>query len=68
MPYTHSDYCDEPLDQDGNCAHCRAEEAQARAEYESSNSHVYTREEIMDVYSHPSDAHKRASMLEQLGF
>ena len=65
---THSDYCDLPLNEDGECEPCTADPEEKQEYYRTlyaAESH-YSREELADAYSHPSDRHKLLSLTKEL--
>lgn len=63
------EYCNTPMDEDEGCPSCLAEMKRQQDFYGAlfANQPRYTREEIEDVYSDATDAHKRETMLNELG-
>lgn len=73
IEFCKNEWCDRSLtesdEEDGQCAHCAAEQAKAAAYWRKQYDREprYTREEIDDVYSGPTDEHKREVMFHELG-
>lgn len=66
---THSDYC--PEDNGGeleDCQPCMAREREQMDYYRAlfGNRPRYTADEIRDAYSHPTEYHKRESLLREI--
>lgn len=61
----HSDYCDEPLNEDGQCSVCEEKMEKEKAYYGAlyTSEHHYTVEDIESAYSEPCERAKRDSLL-----
>lgn len=64
----HGDWCDLPLNEDGECSVCEERMRKEQAYYGVlyAREHHYTADEIRDAYSDPTERAKRDSLLRRM--